>query len=112
MLRRIGYHCCPILNNLENKYCDAAAGRQRKSIIIAKMSETYVPRERSDASSQRKRNLDRGSARRTLMIRVLFIVVSLYGLFHSTSFLCNSTFWSIVSTLSPGPPCVSLRLVQ
>ena len=56
MLRRIDYHCCPILNNLKNKYCDAAAGG---STQVMRMSETYTLRERSEASSQRKRNVDR-----------------------------------------------------
>jgi len=51
MLRRIDSRCCPILNNLENKYCDAAVGG---STQVMRMSETYTLRERSEASSQRK----------------------------------------------------------
>jgi len=38
MLRRIGYRFCPILNNLENKYCYAAAA-VNASHVIGKMSE-------------------------------------------------------------------------
>ena len=73
MLRRIGYRCCPILNNLENKYCDAAAGGQRKSShVIAKMSETYTLRDGVKLRRKEKGiSIARGSARRTLIIRMI-----------------------------------------